>query len=97
MKKDYNAIREDIIRQYDAIRSVQKVARELHIAPSAVSKIVREAGYVTRASAPKKSKPKYPPDSCAYCRSCSRLSSWEGYCLKHRRSVKLRRQEPCFN
>ena len=100
MKKDYNALRDEIISEYETYHNVNKVSRRLHIAPAAASTVLQEAGITLHGHGHKpigQPKPQLPPDSCAYCRSCSRLSSFEGYCLKHRRTIKLRSQEPCFN
>ena len=100
MKTDYNAIREDIVSEYLTTHNVQTVSQRLHIAPSAVSRIVQEEGYTLRGHGHKPiraPRPQLSPDSCANCRSCSRISSFEGYCLKHRRTVKLRSIESCFN
>ena len=100
-KKNYDDMHEEIINEYLALRNVQKVSRSLRIAPGTVSRIVREAGYVLRGRGGtppvRKAKPQPPKDSCMRCRSCSRISSFEGYCLKHRRTVKLRSIESCFN
>lgn len=97
-RRDYDAIRDDVVAKYRELQSVVKVARIFSMNAAKVSEICREAGIniVRRQGPGSLNRPKLTSMSCLYCRHFSRTSMEAGYCLQHRRSVSAKSVEPCF-
>ena len=95
-KKNYDDIAAQVIKAYEELHNIFKVAVRCGITQRSVSTILREAGInLPHHGGLPKAKPE-DKDTCFYCRAYSRTDITSGWCMTHRRMTGAGRKEACY-
>lgn len=92
---NHDDIAPQVVKAYEELHNILKVAAKFNITQRSVSAILREAG----VKKPKPGLPKSQPedkDTCFYCRAYSRTDITSGWCMTHRRMTGANRKEACY-